>query len=337
MATVLVTGAGGPCGIGAIKSLVGRTDHHVVGVDMDASAAGLYLADDGALVPAADDDAWPKAMADIVGEFEVDCVVPTVDEELSMLPSLHRHLPDSVAVAAPDQGVIDLAMDKYRTMTRLSAANQQAPRTWLGTDTADIDSEAFPLMIKPRQGRGSRGIRRVEDRDELSTHLSATDYEPEEVLCQEFIAGTEYTTSVVSTADNRLLAVVPKEAIEKDGSTVLGATRRQPAVEESCREIFETLEPAGPINVQQIVDEHGIPHVIEINPRFSSTSCLTAAAGVDEFDLLVRDALGDWVTPPADFEADRYILRYRSHLFADASAVSGVDGQNSSLEQFAEH
>lgn len=337
MATVLVTGAGGPCGIGAIKSLVARTDHHVIGVDMDISAAGLYLANDGVSVPAADDDTWPQQMADIVDEFGVDCIIPTVDEELAMLRSLSHRLPDDVGIVAPEQDVIDLAMDKYRCMKRLSAAGHQTPRTWLGTDTADIDSEAFPLIVKPRQGRGSRGVQRVKDSAELMTHLSTTDYEHEELLCQEFIDGTEYTTSVVGTADNRLLAVVPKEAVEKDGSTVLGVTRRQPAVDETCRALFETLEPAGPINVQQIVDQHGTPHIIEINPRFSSTSCLTVAAGVDEFDLLVRDTLGDQVEPTVDFEADRYIIRYQSHLFADASSLAAVDDWIGDLEQLAEH
>jgi carbamoyl-phosphate synthase large subunit len=330
MATVLVTGAGGPCGIGAIKSLSTRTPHRIVGVDMDGSAAGLQLADEGATVPAATNEAWPQAMADLVDGFAVDAILPTVDEELAVLPSLRDVLPEDVAIVAPTQPVISLASDKYRTMTRLADAGHQTPRTWLGTETDAIDADAFPLIVKPRQGRGSRGVQRVEDRDALSAHLSATEHDPAALLCQEYIAGTEYTTSVVVTADNRLLAVVPKEAIQKEGSTVLGATREQPAVTETCTELFETLSPAGPINVQQIVDDEGTPHLIEINPRFSSTSCLTAAAGVDEFDLLIRDGVGEAVDPPEPFEADRYILRYQSHLFADSADLGAVgDGIDS--------
>lgn len=323
MATILVTGAGGPCGIGAIKSLKTETTHQVVGVDMDTMAAGLYLADSGRSIPPAADDTWPTEMASVVDEFDVDVVIPTVDEELAVLPSLVNALPDDVPIIGPKQEVIELSMDKYRTMERLSAAGHSTPRTWLGTEASTIDSEAFPLIVKPRQGRGSRGVQRVADHSELNGHLEATDYQPEALLCQEFIDGTEYTTSVVGTKANRLLGVVPKEAIEKKGSTVLGATRRMPAVAESCAELFETLEPAGPLNVQQIVDDDGVPRLIEINPRFSSTSCLTVAAGVDEFDLLIRDALGQRVQQPPAFEADRYIIRYKSQLFADADDLIG--------------
>jgi len=120
------------------------------------------------------------------------------------------------------------------------------------------------------------------------------------------------------------LSVVPKEAVRKEGSTVTGVTRRCGAVAESCRAIHETLRPKGPINVQQIVAD-GVAHTIEINPRFSSTSCLTAAAGVDEFDLLIRDALGASVAAPSSFEADLYIRRYDDHVFVPGEAFEGTE------------
>lgn len=337
MATILVTGAGGPCGIGAIKSLSVETDHRVVGVDMNPAAAGIHLADDGTSVPAAADKTWPDTMADIVEEFGVDVLIPTVDEELAALPSLTQALPEELPIVAPKQEVIDLSIDKYRTMKRLSAVGHPTPETWLPTDAEEIDPSAFPLVVKPRRGRGSRGVQRVADREALTTHLATTEYSTEALLCQEVIRGTEYTTSVVGTTTNRLLSVVPKEAIEKDGSTVLGATRREPAVVETCTELFETLEPAGPLNVQQIVDEHGVPRIIEINPRFSSTSCLTVAAGVDEFDLLIRDALGEQVESPADYKPDRYIHRYQSHLFADSDEMIGSSRRSAESDSSIEH
>jgi len=323
MPTVLVTGAGGACGIGTIQSLQSETTHQVVGVDMDPTAVGIQFADDGMEVPAATDASWPEAIAKIVDECDIDVVVPTVDEELAVLPSLSRELPDDIGIVAPDQEVIDLAMDKYQTMRRLSAAGHPVPETWLATEHATINPSAFPLIVKPRGGRGSRGVQQVDDPEALSAHLAATPYEPEELLCQECIDGTEYTTSVIGTTDNQLLGVVPKEAIEKNGSTVLGATRRAPNVVEACTDLFDMLEPAGPLNIQQIVDNDGTPYVIEINPRFSSTSCLTVDAGINEFDLLIRDTLGESVDSPGSFETDRYIIRYEAHTFVDGADLTG--------------
>lgn len=316
MATILITGAGGACGIGAIKSLKTNTAHRVIGVDMDPTAVGIQFADAGRTVPPATDDEWPTAIASIVSEFDVDVIIPTVDEELAVLPAL-RDVCDDVPILAPKQAVIDLAMDKYQATKALAEAGHPTPATWLGTEADAIAPSTYPLIVKPRRGRGSRGVQRVETPDELHAHLADTSDSPDTLLCQALVDGTEYTTSVVGTTQDELLSVVPKEAIEKDGSTVLGATRTAPAVASSCVEIFETLAPAGPLNIQQIVDEDGIPRVIEINPRFSSTSCLTVDAGVDAFDLLIRDALGQQVDPPESFEPDRYIVRYEDHLFVD--------------------
>lgn len=316
MATVLVTGAGGASGVGAVRSLQAETDHEVVGVDADRAAAGIRLADAGTAVPLAADDDWPAAVAAAVDEFDVDVVVPTVDEELAELPRLREALSDT-PIVAPRQPVVDAALDKYELHQWLADAGHDLPATWLASEADRIDGDAYPVVVKPRRGRGSRGVRRVADESALHDHLAQTARDPDDLLVQTHLGGPEYTTSVVGTRDGRLLSVVPKEAVEKDGSTVLGATRRAPAVAASCRAIFETLDPEGPVNVQQVLDDEGVPRTIEINPRFSSTSCLTVAAGVDEFDLLVRDALGESVAAVDDYVADRYIIRYDDHVFAD--------------------
>jgi len=260
-------------------------------------------------------------MADVVERFDVDVVVPTVDEELSALPALRAALPEETPVVAPRQPVVDVALDKYRTYRCLRAADVPVPETWLADEADAIDASAYPLIAKPRRGRGSRGVERVGTVDELESYLDEREATPEECLVQRFVDGQEFTSSVVATESDRLLSVVPKEAEAKEGSTTVGVTRRAPAVESSCRRVFEALSPGGPLNVQQILAPDGTPYVIEINPRFSSTSCLTAAAGVDEFDLLVRDALGEAVEPVDSYTPGTYILRYDGHVFADAEEL----------------
>jgi carbamoyl-phosphate synthase large subunit len=334
MATVLVTGAGGAGGIGAIRTLTERTDHNVVAADMDTAAAGLYLADQAVTIPAADDPEWIDSVTDAVRATDTHVVVPTVDEELPQVENLRESLPEAVSIVAPRQAAVDIALDKYRTYRVLHEAGHTVPRSWLAADPPG--SEAYPLIAKPRRGRGSRGVERLETEADLTEYLRGTDCDRDGVLLQEFIAGDEYTTSVTATQDNRLLGVVPKEAIEKDGSTTRGVTRDAPAVAETCRKIFRTIQPAGPMNVQQIIDESGSPYTIEINPRFSSTSCLTAAAGVDEFDLLVRDAVGESVSAPDGYESGIYLFRYDNHTFVPADERVDVGAVESSADDFVD-
>lgn len=315
MAQVLVTGVGGAGGTATVRSLRQHTDHHVVGVDMDENATGFLFVEEYSTVPAANASTWPNVMANLVDEYDIDVIVPLVDEELARLERLRAVLPDSVGVVAPQQPVIDTTLDKYTVTQTLARAGISVPSTVVGSEWEDHDL-SYPLIGKPRHGRGSRGVERLDSSDDIESYLTSTDKAPEEVVLQECIDGTEYTTSVVSTRNDRLLSIVPKEVLLKEGNTIHGATRAAQSVETACRDIYYTLEPHGPLNVQQIVAD-GEPYTIEINPRFSSTACLTVAAGVNELDLLIRDHLGESVSPVQSFVPDRHLIRYLSHTIRD--------------------
>lgn len=325
MATVLVTGVGSTGGTGTIGALQEHSDHEVVGVDMDPTATGFHLLDRGRVVPPASDDSWPLEMAAVVDELDVDAVVPLVDEELARLSELDERLPEEVGLVAPRQSLIDDTLDKYRMARRLADAGLSVPATRLASEDFDSDElgpDDFPFVVKPRRGRGSRGVAKLDSFAELEDHLAETDRSAEDLVVQEYVSGTEYTTSVVATRDDRLLSIVPKEAIAKEGCTVRGATRLEPSVVASCKRIFSALSPGGPVNVQQMRDdETGEVYTIEINPRFSSTACLTVEAGVNELDLLVRDALGERVEAPEGFEADLHLVRYTDELYASESEL----------------
>ncbi|WP_276302479.1 ATP-grasp domain-containing protein [Halorussus lipolyticus] len=314
MATVLVTGVGGVGGTATVQSLQRHSDHEVVGVDMDPDADGRYLVDRWTTVPAAEDADWPDAMAEAVAGFDADAVIVLVDEELAELARLRQKL-DGVPVVAPDQRTIDRSLDKYVLAEWLADQGLATPETELVSELDGLSSAPFPAVVKPRRGRGSRGVERVDSASELDDYLTASDRLTDELVVQHRLDGTEYTTSVVATRDDRLLSVVPKEAIEKDGCTVRGVSRFEPRVISSCRRVHDALSPGGPVNVQQILDAEGRPRTIEINPRFSSTACLTVAAGVNELDLLVRDALGESVATPGEFEDGVMLARYTDHVF----------------------
>lgn len=321
--TVLVTGAGGTGGMASIQALQRTTEFTVVGADMNPKAVGLYAADDAVVVPPATDDEWVERMHEHVADHDVDVVVPLVDEEVAQVADLRAAAPDT-AFVAPTAQFVETCLDKYRLMTELDATGITVPETWTVKEALDLDEQAYPLVLKPRTERGGRGVRIVESPDALRGELADATRTHKDLLVQEYVDGVEFTTSVVCTTGNDVLSVVPKEAVLKDRSTVHGVTRDAPAVVDSCQLIADLFEPAGPINVQQMCDDDGVPHVIEINPRFSSSACLTVAAGVNELDLLIRDSLDLPHEAPNRFESDLHMLRYTDQLFvSDQNVLSG--------------
>lgn len=312
--TVLVTGAGGTGGMAAINSLQRTTDFEVIGADMNPKAVGLYAADDGIVVPPATADDWVESLSDCLNTHEIDVVVPLIDEEVAQIQELRAAAPGTSFVA-PTGPFAERCLDKYRLMTTLDDAGIGVPETWTVSTAVELAETAYPLILKPRTERGGRGIQVVESPAELQDALAETTRSHEEMLVQEYLDGAEFTTSVVCTTNNSVLSTVPKEAVRKDRSTVHGVTREAPAVESSCRRIVDQFDPSGPINVQQMCDADGVPHTIEINPRFSSSACLTVAAGVDELALLIKDRLDIPYETPEGYESDLHMLRYTDQLF----------------------
>lgn len=319
MSRVLVTAAGGDIGIGAIQSLQ-KASHETIAVDMDPHGAGLYIADQGIPVPPATDEAWPKAMAQIVEEYNVDVVIPLIDQELQELDRLQSALSKDTPVIVPRKELVEKTIDKKEMYEYFSEHGLRIP----DTSTADspgglfeLQDQDFPKIVKPRYGQGGRGVQVIHDPEDLRQYIDENETDASNLLIQDYIGGPEYTSNVAVSKDNGLLSIVTKEVPERDGYTALGITRDNPTVREACRKAFEELEPAGPINVQHMTDDEGVPYLIEINPRFSGSSCLTVEAGVNEFDMLVRDALGEKVEPIDEYETGLSIIRYTDQIYVD--------------------
>jgi carbamoyl-phosphate synthase large subunit len=309
--TVLVTSGGGVTrgAIHALTSLSDR-DFEVVTVSSEPAAPELHAADVGCVTPPVSDPEWPDALASVCERHGVDVIVPLIDERhvSTRLASLRETVQDKVEVIVGDAELIELTVDKYRMAETFADNGLAVPDTHLGSAADRLPGDVFPVVVKPRSGESNTvgdGVAVCEDRAALDAHLSTLEAPLDEFVIQEFVSGTEYTTSVIVTKSDDLLGVVPKEAVSD--RPYHRVTREAPEVVAACREVHEFLAPHSVINVQQIASAGGLL-TIEINSRFSRSSCLTAAAGVNSFELLVRDRLGERVEPIAEYEPNLHML-----------------------------
>jgi carbamoyl-phosphate synthase large subunit len=288
--SVLVTSAGGS-GMVEVVGALKRAGYRVVALNASPYAAAFALADASYLVPMGSDPGYDDVLASILERERPDFAVPLSDEEI---PRVHRVIGGrhggAVRVVGPRPEFCATMLDKWTAMRALEAAGLPVPRTWLASDA---DACTYPAIVKPREGRGSRGLASLEARADLDDYLAAASAAPEAFVVQERVRGPEYTVSAVVALGGPTLAVVPKEVRVKRGITQVGVTREVPAIDALCRGIQDRLRADGPFNVQLILDERGVPRVFEVNPRFSTTIVLTMAAGVDELVAVLRHANGD--------------------------------------------
>lgn len=308
--TLLITGGGGAGTIAVIQSLK-ALGYEVYAADATAHSAGLSIADRGFVVPFAVDPAFLDAMREVLRATDPDYLVPTVDEEIVLLHDLVSREFPRTRVLAPRPAFCRQMLDKYRMYEALTAAGLRVARSWLANDASSC---TYPAIVKPRVGRGSRGLAYLDSAADLEDYLRGASSGADHYVVQERGFGAEYTTSVVVALDNTLLSIVPKEVVSKKGITQVGVTRKSTSIDVLCRGIATKLEPYGPFNVQLMLDKDDSPLVFEINPRYSTTVALTLEAGVNEVDEVVRRFLG-LPAGQLDFEPDLMMIRYPTQLY----------------------
>lgn len=308
---ILLTGAGGAGTIAVMEALRATGDYFIIAADAAHYSAGFAQADRAYVLPFGNDPRFESAMRSILDQEQPDFVVPLVDEEIPIVHRLAQEQETRVVTPRPD--FCDAVNDKWVCARRLHEGGLSTAPTWLASDAEGC---TYPAIIKPRDGRGSRGFAHLRDVEDLAAYLREAPEPADRYVVQRRIEGTEYTTSVVVGLDGTTLTVVPKEVVVKKGITQVGTTRHVPEIEELGRAIQTQLRADGPFNVQLIMGADRVPYVIEINPRYSTTVALTLASGVNEVDAVVRHALGQ--DPGSlDFRPDLMMIRYATQLYVD--------------------
>jgi carbamoyl-phosphate synthase large subunit len=309
---VLVTGAGGPSGISILRAMA---DAPLVmyAADIDPYAAGLYLvpAERRAILPRGDDPRFADVLLEICRREEVDVVVPTVDSEL--LPLARRrdeYAQEGVTLVLASEATLETCLDKWVLAERCRDA-VRVPDTVVADADFDPGAVALPVIVKPRAGSGSRGIRLVDRREELEALVRDGTQ-----LVQEHLPGPEYSLDVIARGDGHVAGVVPRARLKVDsGIAVTGRTLHDERLDTFAREVARLIGLTTVANVQVKEDAGGEPALLEVNPRFPGTMPLTVASGVDMPRLAIGEALGAAIPDgPLPFE-DLAMVRYFEERF----------------------
>ncbi|GAA2060978.1 ATP-grasp domain-containing protein [Leifsonia soli] len=297
---VLVTGAGGPAGVAVIRSLLARDDVDVYAADMDGWASGLYLVEEGRrrIVPPGRSDGFVDALIAMSRADGIDVLFSTVDVELPGLAARRDELEAvGTKLAAPSHDTLVTCLDKFALVQRVGDQARVPVTRLLNAEGIGADW-TFPVIIKPRSGAGSRGVRLIADRGTLEA--LGTD---ESIIIQENLPGEEFSVDVLAGLDGGVIAAVPRSRERVDsGVSIAGRTVRRPELSDTAAAVARAIGLTGVANVQLRYSSEGTPALLEVNPRFPGAMPLTIAAGVDMPSLLLDLVLGRPVPSAVDFE-----------------------------------
>jgi carbamoyl-phosphate synthase large subunit len=307
-----------------IVSAFGRAGATTLAVDVNPLAPALYHADRYELVLRVDDPGYVSQLTELVSEHGIDLVVPLTDLDQLILAGARDGLGAALLLSPAE--VAERMGDKYLAHETFEALGIPSPQSWL---PEKLPAELpFPVLVKAREGFGSRHIYRAHDREELDFHLART---PVPSFVQACCRGEEFSVDVFSDFEGRCLNAIPRTMIEsKGGESIKGMTIKDWELIEHGRRVAEALPIWGPANIQCFREPDGTLLVTDVNPRFGGAFPLPLAAGSRYPELALALANGERPEPVVGEFLEGVVM---TRFFSDLCLTEGADRR---LEPFAE-
>lgn len=292
---VLVTGVGGVIGQGLVRSLrLSGHDCIIMAADADPMSAGIDMADETVMLPYASDAGYIDEVAAVCEARGVGLLLPGIYQDACALSPAAAYLEErcgtKVVVSGGD--VLARTEDKWETHLFLCESGLNCCRTVKGDDAGGVGKLVgelgFPLVLKKRNGHGSKGFYVVRDEREMEYLLSREDG----VIVQEYLRPDEheYTCGVFTGADGSIWGTIALRRRLACGLTYKAEVSFDKDVIGEAEKAVKALRPSGPCNVQLRLTEDG-PFIFEINARFSSSTSIRARFGFNEAGMSVDSFL----------------------------------------------
>ena len=247
---------------------------------------------------------------------------------------VEKHGIDAIVTAATDKPLVMMARiaekygfpffsvetakwstDKFQMKQRFMEGGVPCAKGRLVKSVEETADLVYPVIVKPRDNSGSRGVKLCRSKEELTESMAeALEYSKlDSVLVEEFIEGQEYSIEGLHyDGKSEVIQFTEKKTTEFPYNVELG--HKQPAnlTEIQRNIIHEIVEKIGmalkfencPSHTELKVNERGV-FVIETSPRlggdFITSTLVPLSTGIFMEDQLLNIALGE----PVDTETGR--------------------------------
>lgn len=199
--------------------------------------------------------------------------------------------------AVMDYEVYALAGDKTRLMKFCKEHDIPHPKTEIIKNNFEelADKVGFPSLIKPSHSAGSRGIKLVNNIDELKPFSKEIIAEYGECTLQEYICSKDYyyNAMLYRTADgqygNHAITRIMRYYPIKGGSSSFCMSIENDRILEICKKTLDCLGWVGFADFDILEKGDGDYRIIEINPRIPASVHAAAISGVHFGEMIVKD------------------------------------------------
>lgn len=279
-------------------------------------------------VPFITDPDFLITMKRVVVANQISAIYPAMDSVIEILKKNEDYI--GCKIISSCYQTTTICLSKSRTYELLSKI-VKTPRTY----KLDEEIRCFPIFVKPDIGYGSRGAKKINNKEELKLCLNSN---LNTLIC-EYVPGKEYTVDCFTDFNGKLIVVKPRERCRvMNGISV----NTKPVIDngefmEFAQKINDNIKFNGAWFFQVKRDSVGFLTLLEIASRFGGSSSLFRAKGINfalmslynAFDIPVSVIENDY-----EVEMDRALdNKYKINLsynevFVDFDDCIYLDGKN---------
>lgn len=277
---------------------------YTVGIDPCADATCKDCVDAFEVVPGQD----YEGHCAVVEKYGIDAIVTAAtDKPLVMMACIA----EKYSFPFYSVETAQWSTDKFQMKVRFELGGVPHAQGRLISKAEEAEGLVFPVIVKPRDNSGSRGVKLCRNKEELEVSMNeALEVSKlDTVLIEEFIEGPEYSIEGLHhCGKSEVIQFTEKKTTEFPYNVELGHIQPANISEENQQKIREIVSKIGaalhfvncPSHTELKINERGI-FVIETSPRLGGdyiTSTLTPlSTGVNLEDELLKISLGESINP----------------------------------------
>jgi carbamoyl-phosphate synthase large subunit len=272
-------------------------NHICIASDINQNCAAETLANEFIVMPEYKAHSFWEKINNLLNKHNIDIVIPSFDETLlgwSEKKDIFHDKNISVIISEPSS--IEVCQDKWLTYNFFSDN---------GVPTAKSSLEQKFTLVKPRFGRGGKGV-----------DISGEKINMKGMISQEYLEGDEFTVDVFCDQNGEPVYIIPRRRkVVIDGKSTISTTEYNDQIEGLVKYICTKLKFIGPINFQCFLTLSNEIKFIEINPRIAGGMALGMAASENWINLIISNIIKGIKCNPKDIKYGLEMRRYYAETF----------------------
>lgn len=276
---------------------------------------------------------WIESVYSLAQKKNIDVILPT-DIFSRYLLSQYKDHPISNYMLLPDSEIFDITNNKGKLAEYLNQLGLPHPITLFKRKNELLSSDEmsnlkFPILMKPTNSRGGKGIQLFSSKQELMEELNSFTMNDDYVLQQYIDDAMSYGCGVLCK-DGEIQAYSLFKFGQRYGDMFSFSAEQlfidNKEIFEIMRKLMSNLNWSGVANVDFVYDnKNNKYYILEINPRYWSTLSLSVKAGINFPYLEIRTILS-LPLQMNEYKLERfYMVKYGLKMFLKSLLFRKID------------